>query len=256
METKLTIREMELIKSELGFPSMLAVSSEGRHGGLALLWKSKVVVDTQTYSPHHIDAQVLGQPGHPWRLTGIYGYSEEQMKPETWRLLRHVYSQSTSPWVCIGDYNKIISSKEKYGKHPRPLPPMVEFRNTLLHYRLIDLGFNGYPYSWRNGWPSEALVEERLDRACETLGWSKLFPTAKVIHLTVSYSDHNPFLLDIAPSTLNHHHRHHLQRFEEKCVSHLECEAKIRESWTQAQTFGTPMHCLFEKNKRNADQIF
>ena len=37
METKLTIREMEPIKMELGFPSMLAVSSEGRKGGLAML---------------------------------------------------------------------------------------------------------------------------------------------------------------------------------------------------------------------------
>jgi len=46
METKLSVREMEPIKSELGYPSMLAVSSEGRKGGLALLWKVEVVVDT------------------------------------------------------------------------------------------------------------------------------------------------------------------------------------------------------------------
>lgn len=46
MEIKLTVREMELIKVELGFPSMLAVSSEGRCGGLALFWKSEVMVDT------------------------------------------------------------------------------------------------------------------------------------------------------------------------------------------------------------------
>ena len=46
METKLFVREMEPIKSELGYPSMLAISSEGRKGGLALLWKAEVVVDT------------------------------------------------------------------------------------------------------------------------------------------------------------------------------------------------------------------
>ena len=51
METKLTVREMESIKSELGFFSMLAISSKGRQGGLALLWK----IDVQTYSPYHID---------------------------------------------------------------------------------------------------------------------------------------------------------------------------------------------------------
>ena len=46
METKFSVREMEPIKSELGYPSMLAISSEGRKGGLALLWKAEVVVDT------------------------------------------------------------------------------------------------------------------------------------------------------------------------------------------------------------------
>ena len=72
METKLTVHEMEPIKSELGFSSMLAVSSEGRRGGLALLWKTDVVVHTQTYSPHHKDVQVPST--QLWRLTGIYGY--------------------------------------------------------------------------------------------------------------------------------------------------------------------------------------
>lgn len=127
---------------------------------------------------------------------------------------------------------------------------MVEFRNTLLHCGLIDLGFSGYPYTWRNGRPDEALVEERLDRACATLVWSELFPTTKVIHLNVSYSNHDPLLLDTAPSTPNHHCGHHIQRFEEKWVSHPECEAKIRKSWTQAQTSGSPMHCLFKKIKK------
>lgn len=70
METKLTVHEMEPIKLELGFSSMLV--SEGRRGGLALLWKIDVVVDTQTYSPHHIDVQVPST--QLWRLTGIYGY--------------------------------------------------------------------------------------------------------------------------------------------------------------------------------------
>ena len=97
METKRNVREMEPIKTELGFQSMLAVSSEGRRGGLALFWKTEVVVDTNTYSPHHIDAKVIPYSGQPWRLTSIYGYVEEQQKSETWRLLRHLRSRSTLP---------------------------------------------------------------------------------------------------------------------------------------------------------------
>ena len=61
METKLSVREMEPIKTELGYPSMLVVSSERRNGGLALLWAAEVVVDTQTCSPNHIDANIRTQ---------------------------------------------------------------------------------------------------------------------------------------------------------------------------------------------------
>ena len=61
METKFSVREIEPIKTELGYPSMLAVSSEGRKGGLALLWAIGVVVDTQTYSLNHINANIYMQ---------------------------------------------------------------------------------------------------------------------------------------------------------------------------------------------------
>ena len=77
METKLTVREMESIKLEFGFSSMLVVSSERRRGGLAMLWKPDVVIDIQTYSLHRIDVHVLVPSTQPWRLTGIYSYSEE-----------------------------------------------------------------------------------------------------------------------------------------------------------------------------------
>ena len=82
METKLFIREMEPIKTELGYPSMLAISSEGRKGRLALLWVAEVVVDTQIYSLNHIDANICTQNSPSWRLTGVYGHPEEERKAE------------------------------------------------------------------------------------------------------------------------------------------------------------------------------
>lgn len=87
MEIKLSVLEMEPIKIELGYPYMLVVSSGGRNEGLALLWAAEVVVDTQTYSPNHIDANIRTQNSPSWRLTGIYGNPEEERKAETRRLM-------------------------------------------------------------------------------------------------------------------------------------------------------------------------
>ena len=193
-----------------------------------MLWKTKVVLDTYTYSPHHIDTRILPPWGLLWRLMGIYEYPDEQQKPETWRLLRHLHSRSTLPWVCIGDYNEILNSSEKNGKLPKPLPPMVEFQSVLLFCGLIDLGYNGYRFTWRNGRAEEAFVEERLDRACASAEWPEIHPRAKVTHLTTSYSDHDSILLDTTLATaLTPRRRHKIHRFEEKWVSHPECEQII-----------------------------
>ena len=119
---------------------MIAV---GGGGGQAQLWKAnKVTIDTQTYSPNHIHERVHTYDSL-WRLTGIYEHSEEELKGETWRLMRHLHAQASLLWVCLGDFNEILSSNEKNGGNLRPMGAMMGFRQTLLHYGLVDLGFNG-----------------------------------------------------------------------------------------------------------------
>ena len=116
--------------------------------------------------------------------------------------------------MCIGDYNEILNSSEKNGKLPKLLAPMVEFQSVLLFCGLIDLGYSGYRFTWRNGRAKEAFVEERLDRACASVDWSKIHPRAKVTHLTASYSDQEPILLDTTPATTHALRRQHkLHRF-------------------------------------------
>ena len=48
---------------------------------------------------------------------------------------------------------------------------MEAFRSTLLHCGLIDLGYQSNIFTWRNGRPGDAFVQERLDRAYATLDW-------------------------------------------------------------------------------------
>ena len=230
METKLSIREMEQIKAELGFPSMLAVSYESWKGGLALLLKEDVIVDTNSYLPNHIDVRIHMQASLLWRLTGIYDHPEEQRKTETWRLMRQLHARASLPWICLGNFNEILASDKKNGGVRRPMAPILEFRHTLLHCNLVDLGFNGYRFTWRNGRDEEVLVEERLDRAVTTTEWKEMFPRAKVSYLFASYFDYDPILIDIAPLNLPQCQRRKIQRFEENWITHTECKSIIRNS--------------------------
>ncbi|XP_075670014.1 uncharacterized protein LOC142639761 [Castanea sativa] len=185
----------------------------------------------------------------PWRITGFYGRPKEHRKQESWGYLRNLKSRSSLPWLCIGDYNEILSSNEKQGRIARSNRFMEEFQSVLLQCGLIDLGFNGNIFKWRNGRLGEAFVQERLDRACATIEWRALFPHSKVTHLQASYSDHDPIMLTTSLDTQVPSRKKVPKRFEEKWAMHPECEGIIHEAWNGAKFVGSPMYRLFEKIK-------
>jgi len=195
METKQTVKEMRKIREDLRYDAMLAIPCVWRAEGLAMLWKSKVSLDIQTYSLNHIDNHILNNPSTPGRLTGFYGRPEDHRKHESWSYLRHLHSRASLPRVCIGDYNEILTLYEKQGRLPKAGSLMEDFRCALLHCGLIDLGSSGNKFTWRNGCPGDAFVQERLDRAYGTVEWRELFPHSKVTHLHAAFSDHDPILL-------------------------------------------------------------
>ena len=120
METKLSKEEMTKKKFTLGFTEGLVVASNGSKGGLALLWKKEVLVDDQTFGPWHIDAVVGGDDGRgKWRFTGFYGQPETSRREETWRILERLGNSNHLPWLCMGDFNEIVSSNEKLGGNLR-----------------------------------------------------------------------------------------------------------------------------------------
>lgn len=81
----------------------------------------------------------------------------------------------------MGDFNEVLHSSEKHSGLPKQLPPMLAFKEKL-HFELMDLGFHGYSFTWRNGRLGVAFVELRLDRVCVNTAWQALIPTTKVLH--------------------------------------------------------------------------
>ena len=92
---------------------MLAVPCVCRAGGLAMMWKARVDLHVQTFSLNQIDARIMNNSPTPWRLTGFYGRPKAHLKHESWELLRHLNSKYSMSWLCVGDYNEILSSDEK-----------------------------------------------------------------------------------------------------------------------------------------------
>ena len=116
METKLKKKGIEEVKNELKIDNVVCVDRIGMSGGLALFWDSEWDVKLRTLSKSHIDVIVIEKDGVSWRLIGIYGHPKKLKRIETWNLMRLLHQQVTLPWICIGDFNEILSAmKNKEG---------------------------------------------------------------------------------------------------------------------------------------------
>ncbi|KAM1493526.1 hypothetical protein PS1_025674 [Malus domestica] len=71
------------------------------------------------------------------------------------------------PCLIMGDFNDVLLESEKDGGNMRMATSMTSFRNFVTTSWLLDLGFEGYPFTWRNR-RDEGFIQERIDQALAT----------------------------------------------------------------------------------------
>ena len=74
---------------------------------------------------------------------GFYGEPDTRNHYVSWATLRRLKAKHSLPWICAGDFNKIIRAHEKLGGRLRPFKQMQDFRDVLDEYGFRDLGFVG-----------------------------------------------------------------------------------------------------------------
>ncbi|KAG2725715.1 hypothetical protein I3760_01G079200 [Carya illinoinensis] len=88
-ETKTKSYKISNLQRRLGMEGCLVVDSDGRRGGLVLLWRYENVVEVINYSSWHISVMVKGEKkGRDWQFTGFYGHPETRKRELSWELLR------------------------------------------------------------------------------------------------------------------------------------------------------------------------
>jgi hypothetical protein len=162
-----------------------------------------VDLDCFSSSVNTINAWCYSDPlNKPWLLTCIYGPPEKANNLKFWDYMVSERKDFHWPWLCIGDFNIILSQSEKYGGRPFACSSHDPFRGFLDSFGMIDLGFSGNPFTWSNKRQDHHLIKECLDRGIANPNWVHLFTHYAVQHLPAQISDHNPILLNTSPSDL------------------------------------------------------
>lgn len=95
-----------------------------------------------------------------------------------WDRLRAISRNRTQPWLAVGDFNDIVSNREKVGGRPKEQRKIDGFNRLLDDLALGDVGFKGNMFTWSNNRGGTERIAERLDRALANEEWFRLFPKA------------------------------------------------------------------------------
>jgi hypothetical protein len=130
-ETKMRDSRVRSFMWSLGYSGCYAVSSSGLSGGLALFWLSSVPVTVMPCNARCIDVQISPENGIKWRATFVYGEPRKELRHEFWEFLRFMRAQWNGPWLCCGDFNKVLSQDGHLGIRDRTETQINAFRDCL-----------------------------------------------------------------------------------------------------------------------------
>jgi hypothetical protein len=236
METKCRNERLESIRVRLGFKGMFVVEPVGRSGGLVLFWKDDHMLEIQNYTRRHINAVVKEEDSRSaWKLTCFYGHPVTAKRHESWALLEHLRQFQPQPWMCVGDFNEILTPEEKTRVALRKERQMDQFRNALGNCQLLDLGFTGAQYTWTNGRHDGNFVKERLDRAVANLEWRGMFCETTVFILAARASDQKPILMQFSHVKEEPTKFYKSFKFEAKWQLEEEFGGFVEETWNDGE---------------------
>ncbi|PPR92692.1 hypothetical protein GOBAR_AA27977 [Gossypium barbadense] len=91
----------------------LAVDSNRKSGGIAMLWRDEVEVVIQNYLSNHIDSLVKVDNMINIRFTGFYGHTDPTARDQSWEILKKIGRIVREEWIIGGDFNVILDDAEK-----------------------------------------------------------------------------------------------------------------------------------------------
>ncbi|CAN6583607.1 unnamed protein product [Malus baccata var. baccata] len=168
LETKNKSRSFTHLKRRLGMEHWFVVEPRGIGGGLCVFWRDATSVVLMKSEDFLVELKLWDEKMNcNWRLFAIYASTDDKTRREQWKEV----------------------SKQNEGGNYRPAASLRDFREFVARDELMDLGYEGYPFTWRN--KREALpIQQRLDRGLATLGWYEMYPNTIIKHVILEGSDH------------------------------------------------------------------
>ncbi|XP_061371160.1 uncharacterized protein LOC133313766 [Gastrolobium bilobum] len=193
--------------------------------------------------------QELSNPGT------FYVIPKEEVREALWIDLIRIGDSVIGPWMMMGDFNEIVSPKEKIGGAPFNLARSLKFAVVLNDCNVVDIGCRGSKFSWRGPkWLHLDRVFKRLDMVCANAAWRTTFAEAYVRNLPRLNSDHNPLLVSFFPT--RHKWRDRPFRFIAAWQEHSSFPHFLKDVWCSDLNINQSLDFLVEQLKSWNRRVF
>ncbi|KAJ8423470.1 hypothetical protein Cgig2_013513 [Carnegiea gigantea] len=114
VETHITGSRAQFVCDRIGYGWCFHVEAQGFRGGIWVLWRSEDVgVNIIRHHDQYVTIEVNKQCYNPWLLTVVYASPHITLGETLWRELHQFDTQCTTPWLLVGDFNKMINLEER-----------------------------------------------------------------------------------------------------------------------------------------------
>lgn len=181
----------------MGFSNFVTVPPVGLSGGLVVLWRDSVDISICFSSPNLVDLFVKSNEGD-FYLSFVYGHPNPSLRNHLWERLERTHTiRKGSPWLIMGDFNEIMSNREKRGGRIRSEASFQDMRRMVRCRNFSDLKSIGDWFSWA-GERRTHHVTCCLDHTMANPEWHELFPASETEFLEFGESDHRPLVTYIS----------------------------------------------------------
>lgn len=193
LEPRISGDTADVVCKKIGKTRWIRSEARGFSGGVWVMWDEEDIDLKLRYDDaFFLHCLARSRGGLMWEVTAVYASPTPMERKFLWAKLNGI--RTHRPWVLVGDFNCVLRNEERSSNSGASSC----FQNWVGERGLLDLGFIGNKFTWRHGRSVETRRAARLDRALCCDAWRRLFPSAKVRHLSHSHSDHCPLLLDLS----------------------------------------------------------
>ncbi|KAL0906850.1 hypothetical protein M5K25_025378 [Dendrobium thyrsiflorum] len=188
IEPLISSNKLDSTAFSLGFPMRFTNCTNK----IWIFWRNSVNVSIISDQPQVVHTQI-NMFNFNCFASFVYAACDKNSRVPLWEDLINFAIPLTSPWCVGGDFNIISNATERVGGNPPNQSAIDDFNNTILQCQLQDIGFSDSAFTW-----SRANLWQRLDRFLFNTYWIDNFDLTHVEHLSRTFSDHAPLLLNIS----------------------------------------------------------